>query len=372
MIFFSKSAKVRKIFSLFQKMTEVRTFGIYRAEWTYLSALNEDESEPDPPRSVEVSFFVNDELKYTKSKNNYRTQGDKFMLLEWFTLETSTVFLFNEDHGCIGVYDADSGELLHTTQDDDLFISNYQFFDDKQYLYVAAWFWLPIPVRYICHVPTLLTTPDYESMKISCLDVEDNYSIPEISLFGCSTCQEFMEKHDQIFETMLRQQELQQFNKNRTKDILLKRIFDMLKDDEAKTLLGDVLSTDLTSFNIKTIGGNSLAHLSRYDSCLFQEIEIDNYKNMRDMRGQIPENTVHNVFSQILFGQTNALPFDELHLKFGVFTNLGNLSIVMRHKLVPDPECGAGSSPEFIASLGIRCKIDPTAEFAITCTIKEE
>ncbi len=171
-------------------------------------------------------------------------------------------------------------------------------------------------------------------------------------------------------EAMLQTMELEQFNKNRDKDILLKRILGMLEiiEDAAKTLLGDILSTNLTSFHVKTIGGNSLEHLSRYDSCLFREIPVDNYKNMR---GQIPENNLHNVFSQILFGQTNALPFDELHLKFGIFTNLGNLSIVMRHKLVTDSAIleKSGSST---ANLGIRCKIDPTAEFAITCTIKEE
>src|SRR5206468_3875235 len=141
---------------------------------------------------------------------DYRTQDDKFMLLEWFESGTEaktntdadtgsgdkTLLIFNEEHGMISVYDAESGTKIHNTYDSDVFISDFKFFDNMEYLYISGWVWQPFSVRAIFHVPTMLKTPEYEPEFISCADVANGSGDtlnPGITLLGCSSCRELLE-----------------------------------------------------------------------------------------------------------------------------------------------------------------------------------
>jgi len=122
-----------------------------------------------------------------------------------FDIDNKIFLIFNEEDGNISVYDAESGEKIYTIDGDTAngCISDYKFFDNREYLYVSGWSWYPEPVRDIYHISTMLQTPDYFPTSISCIDnVQNSENIinPGIKLFGCSSCKEFLEKHESIFK----------------------------------------------------------------------------------------------------------------------------------------------------------------------------
>lgn len=67
-------------------------------------------------KQLEVKFFKNNEYLFSKNKNSYRTQDDEFMLFEYFELEGKIVFIFHEEHGCLSVFNADTGDLIHQSE----------------------------------------------------------------------------------------------------------------------------------------------------------------------------------------------------------------------------------------------------------------
>ena len=106
-----------------------REFKNYKAEWEYKATIdNEDKKDKEQIefKGIEVKFFTNNEFQYSKVKNSYHTENDQFMLLEWFEINNRTVFLFNDKHGVISIFDCYQGDLIHTTEDTDIFIYDYK------------------------------------------------------------------------------------------------------------------------------------------------------------------------------------------------------------------------------------------------------
>ncbi len=175
----------------------------------------------------------------------------------------------------ISIIDADTGKEIHHDNLFDMFITEYQMFDDREYMYVSGWMWAPLPVRVIYHIPTFLTTPGYEPINISCYDQTINRCHPKISLYGCETAKEFVDKKDQIFEDMKIRDDTNLYNTNRTKVTLL-RLFldsdDVVFEGNTKVMLENLLSKDQDRFYIRTWGNTSGNHLTIYDHSLYQEI----------------------------------------------------------------------------------------------------
>lgn len=247
----------------------------YRAEWDDIPEQVEIEDDDDKEDAIVVRFYKNDKFLYSLNKNNYRTENDDFMLLEWFDhpTESKTVFLFNLEHGVISVIDADTGKELHHDAFSSVFISAYQMFDNREYMYISGWCWGPFPVRCIYHIPTFLLTPVYKPTNISCYD--QNGLRPEISLYGHQTVKEFLQEADNIFNDMKIRDFTNMFNRNREQDTLLGVFLksdEIIWDGNARQILTDLLSTDQERFYIRTRGNISGDLLPFYDRRLYHLI----------------------------------------------------------------------------------------------------
>lgn len=263
-----------------------RTFKNYTAKWEFLS---EDQLDKLEDYSLKVNFYKDDKFLYALEKNNYRTEYDDFVLLEWFEqADGRTVFLFNLTHSVISVIDADTGKEIHHDNLFDMFISEYQMFDNREYMYVSGWFWSPVPVRVIYHIPSLLTTPGYQPINISCYG-QTNHCHPSIDLYGCDTAKEFLDQKDKIFEDMRLRDETNLFNSNRSGETLLKLFLnsdEVIFDGDSKEILSGILSKDQEVFYIRTWGNVSGKHLANYDKLLYQEILYTE----NDEKAAIPKN----------------------------------------------------------------------------------
>lgn len=316
---------------------EISTYKSYRAEWDQPT---EEQIKDDP---LAVDFYKDSEFLYSLKKNDYRTEDDDFVLLEWFDHPhdpSKTVFIFNLDHSVISVIDADTGKEIHQDKLFDVFISGYRMFDNREYMYISGWFWSPLPVRCIYHIPTFLKTPDYEPVYISCYDQVGTH--PEISLYGCDTVTEFLDKKDQIFDDMKIKDETDMFNRNREQEILL-RLFltspEVTWEENSKQVLSDLLSKDQERLYIRTWGNVSGDPLNRYNRSLYSLIlyEEDNPKAI-DRNKTSRTDTLGFLIPKILFsGFITKLPLEFIDLRFEIYTNdTKSLTINLRQELTWD------------------------------------
>jgi hypothetical protein len=249
-----------------KQMEEVnsKSFGPYKAEWKYLT----DEKE-EKDCKVEVQFFKDGKETYRLVKNNYRTSYDKFMILEWFTLDGGkVVHIFNLEHSEIAVIDADTGEVLRRSYTFDMFIANYQLFDDREYLYLSGWVWSPFPSREIFHIPTLLTQDDVKGISIPTSKAEEETMNPPIDLFGFSNCAELLTNKDRYFNDKRAEEAADKFNKNGKECFLWSSIHPKNEDNAIIEITGSLRSDIMSMFEnklsklyIKSIGnvsGNEL------------------------------------------------------------------------------------------------------------------
>jgi hypothetical protein len=325
----------------------------------------------------EVQFFKDGKFQYSKFKNDDHTKNDLFMLLEWFEVDNKTVFIFNEKHGLISTFDAETGELIHTTENDDVFIYNYEMFDNNEYLYISGLFWSSFPVRIIFHVPTMLTTPDYTGLSISCDDCKSNYDVPDITLFGCETCKQFIDMQEIIFEKLNREKVIKTFNKNRSDDILLRRFLEskhVVFADHSRDILMKMLENDRSEFYISCFGGNSHEHLTNYDYSLFSKVA---YKTLnQDTLTNSKLDPFSFLIASTLFNFIASLPFSEINLHFSLISDIGNLSIRITHVLVEDINfkldlIKSGWTEEKINEFGTRYKINIEKPIQVEIFLKE-
>ncbi len=349
-----------------------REFKEFKAEWQY------DIKEEKEFKGIEVKFFKNNKFQYSKIKNNYHTKNDRFMLLEWFEVNNKTVFIFNEEHGLITIFDAETGDLIHKTEDNDVFIYDYQLFDNNEYLYVSGWFWSPVPVRNIYHVPTMLTKADYKPLNISCNDCESNYDKPLITLFGCHTCKEFIETNEVIFTKLSQLEALKMFNKNRSEDILLKHFLEsnnVVFNDHSKDLLIQILANERSKFYITCYGGITHEHLASFDYSLFSKVA---YKTMNQgSQADSKLDKLSFLIASTLFQFIASLPIPEIHLQFVIISDLGNLNIRMKHLLIEDVEFKSKMITEgwtekrIISQFGTRYKINDAKPIQVEIFLTE-
>lgn len=288
---------------------QVKEWGVYKAEWRYLT----EEEKDDDDSKVWVQFYKDGKTTYRLAKNNYRTEGDDFMFLEWFIAPDTgkTVHIFNLEHSTISVIDAESGEEIHKSYMFDMFIRNYKIFDDGMYLYLSGWMWSPYPIREIFHIPSLLTQDNLEGIPVPCIEIEEEEQNlnPPINLFGCSTCAEFVAKKVEIFDDIQGRKAASLFNKNykdcflwavlhpsptETANIVftssaegssgdeLRRKVESLLHSTAQPLANSAaqpLATELELLKVKTIGNVSGSELSRLGNCLYMNDSFRNYVN---------------------------------------------------------------------------------------------
>lgn len=306
-----------------------RSFGPYSAKWSY-----EQEVVPDvkkqivcmdqtgetthllDKKAVKVQFFKDSAPTYSLWKNSYHTEDDDFMLLEWFSVDGRCVFVFNDEHGCLGVFDAETGSKLHESDNNDIFVTDYKMFDDGKFLYISGWIWQPFAARAVFHIPTLLQQPGYEPTPVTTVDTDDEM-YPGVSLLGCKSCGELLEKHDEIQKTIGQRRQCELFNRNRSDDILLRRLL----REHSSTLLDKILSSDRKVFFIETFGNETgenlyLGHAWYYKPCCAEKPWCLD-------------------FAQLAWQCVERLPFEHINLRFEIVTDVGNLNIHVRHKLQP-------------------------------------
>jgi hypothetical protein len=306
-------------------------FGKYSAKWCYEpevvpEAYREYEIitsegtsiERIPVKAVVVVFFINNVESFKLMKNTYRTLEDEFMLLEWFQVSDKTLLLFNDEHGCISVFDADTGIKLHSSYNDDVFISDYRLYDDRTYLYVSGWIWAPFAVRSVFHIPSLLIQPEYEATNITTSDTEDRIN-PGCTLLGCQSCEELLMKKDEIETTIMHRNMCNTFNENRLKSNMLLKKITPYANEECQALIRKITETDRTTFYVDTLGLTTGGELF-YGYVWNQPISNEYAPFMMQ-------------FAQRCWQFTEKLPFPEINLLFKIYTDIGNLQIIIKHKL---------------------------------------
>ncbi len=340
----------------------MRKYKQYRAEW-YGSKNDPRKNYSDISQNgmieKEVKFYINDIYQYSLTSNRTRSDpcvcANNQILIEWIENEGKVYLIFKKDHGCISIFDANSGEFIHNTKNTDMFIYYYKLFDNDEYLYISGWFWNPFPMRQIFHIPTMLLVPDYEPIRISCDDVDDLYDVAEITLFGCSSCKEFIEKQDEIFKEIDIKYQTNEFNKNRTKDILLKRFKEdkelVIFNDNTRSLLENILSSDRTRYYVKTYDNISGFELG-YNHVLSKKLDT------------IENDNFYQIVTQAIFCVKYYFSFPEINLTFSINTDTGNLNITVKHKLILSDKKISANIPFY--------NLDPSSPFKIICCLSAD
>jgi hypothetical protein len=332
----------------------------YHATWDYLkqeeNSENEDESEEEKDPELIVTFYK-DKIEIGKlTKNGYRTITDKFMLLEWFETNDNVVFLFNVEHGQIGIFDANTCLQLSETSYNDVFITDYKMFDKNEYLYISGWIWNPLAVRCIYHIPTLLKNPEIDPIHIRCDDTKSRCN-PGVTLMGYETCKEFLEKHDAIFEKIAKQKLTVKFNLNRTNDSILNRIVkdSSISESEQKaiSLLKDIMSSDRLEYSESAIqNGNDKPSTHLHN--LYET--ISNYYCT-------DKSNVNQVLLNSVFYCRLGYSYETFDTRFEIKTEIGNVVINMKHEMLVYEvaehmkHCTGGFQVNLDGKLHISCKI---------------
>ncbi len=250
------------------------------------------------------------------------------MLLEWFEMDDTFVFLFNQEHGQIGIFDANTLELLHSTKFYDVFITDYKMFDNNEYLYISGWIWNPLPTRLIYHIPTLLKNPQVDPLYIPCCDTKNRCN-PGVTLMGCDTCAEFIFQHEWIFKKIAKQNTTNTFNENRTNDSILNRIVNDPSISEshprAIKVLKEIMSSDRLEYSESAIQNNNglpSTHLHK----LYET--ISNYYCMD--KSHINQQLLNSVFYCKL-----GYWYEVFDTRFEIHTEIGNVRIDLKHDMLP-------------------------------------
>ncbi len=358
---------------------EKREFKQYSAQWTYSPT---DSVGLHSTVCTEIKFFKNDHYMYSKVKKTFFARppseeynGGQFTLLEWFDIDNKIYLIFNEENGEISVYDAESGEKINTIDSNTSsgYISEYKLFDDREYLYVSGWSWWPEPNRDIYHIPTMLHQSDYSPTSISCIDNERNYDNiinPGIKLFGCSSCKEFLEKHESIFEEIYIDSQTKLFNNNRSQDILLKHFIERKDVVEFHCGAESLLKSMLESGDNKP--DRKRFYIYSYDNGVRKGYDQSLYSKISDPlnAGYYDNTNFNHILAATIFNFVDALGFDKINLSFEIYSDLGNLNISMTHTMLPcdrlkkmDTNVSWRDEPRY--------KIDITSPIKITCSLSK-
>ena len=329
------------------------------AKQSQLQSHTELQTNDDPivqEYSLKVDFYKDDQYLYSLSRNNYRTEDDdvrKFLLLEWFEINNQVVHIFNINHSIISIINADTGQEIHHDNLYDVFITDYELFDNREYLYLGGWFWTPLPVRVIYHIPTFLITPNYEPTYIEC---EENHQEKHgisgtIDLYGCETVKEFLNKKDAIFKNIEIKKSTELFNTHRstTNDDTLLNIFcsanvkneDIVFLDNSKEKLEKLLQTDQTEFYIESWGNISGKRLRQFDYILikkiiYSDIILDNHLEVYSRPMKCDTSNLTFLVPKMLFSNfIKNLPMDVINLKFSIYCgeNIPYLTINISQQL---------------------------------------
>ncbi len=348
-----------------------KVFKNFEAQWKMPEGyLRDNDNKPFDPihnnhtYKTEIKIYKDSTYITTIEKSLYRSS---LVLIEWFESESldKTFMIVNTQHGFLSVYLAETGEHVHDSQDDDMFINEYKVFDSGEYIYTSGWFWNPLPMRCIYHIPTFLITPEYEPTMVSCDDVDSkNYTKPGIKLFGCTSCIELLENMDEIFENIARQKATDLFNKNRSKDTFLRRFLEteglVDYDEESKSILENILSSDRKLFYIHCFGNESGVRL-HYENALYSEIE-SKYDNFN-----------YELFNK-MFYFVDCLPIKNINLRFEIFTDLNlekKLVIWIKHDLIPCDKLNKLHKDAIPSHLtNHNNKIDPNTMTSIRCRLQ--
>ena len=233
-------------------------------------------------------------------------------------------------------------------------------------------------MRNIYHVPTMLTTCDYEPLNISCDDCLSYYDRPPITLFGSPTCKEFVETHEAIFENAGKLEALKLFNQHRSEDILLRRFLEsdsVAFADDAKNILIRILKNDRSIFNITTYGGITHEHLPTYDHALFLKVAFETLNEASNVDSK--NDTLSGLIARTLFNFISSFSTPEIYLQFALQSDVGNLNIQIKHVLIEDLDCKSRmiklgwTEEQIYAQFGTRYKIDATKPIRVEIYLAE-
>lgn len=150
---------------------------------------------------------------YSLKRNTYRTENTEY-ILEFFQSPSNpneTLFIFNADHGELGVYDAETGRQLHTDDIEDKFITSIKIVDDK-FIHMTGWYWSPVFFTSIYNIKELLTVPEYKAVILDTdrdIPISDKHirlnADNDIEIFSdghpyhkCIPLDEFYKNHEKI------------------------------------------------------------------------------------------------------------------------------------------------------------------------------
>jgi hypothetical protein len=359
----------------------------YRAEWKKLPLINDSDTEdeplniqetdPDPEDSMsspysqqdlEIKFYKNDKYIFSVHREFFESDpGINHFLIEWIRFNQTQYLILGHSHGSLKVIDPETGGQIAQSVNNDMFVSDYKFFDDNQYLYLSGWFWSPVPMRTVFHIPSFLQSTDkpYEPISVTCAKSTDKIN-PGICLYGAKTCKEFLENHQQIVDQINHETQVKKFNLTRCTDTLLRRFYEIPGlvrfEADSKELLGQILSSDRKIFYAQSIGNQS-------------GLELDHgwaLTHRLDAKYQSPGWNSNYLISDLLFRTIDMMPLKEIDFRFQVSTDLGNLLINLHHKLIDCDKLSQTYGDQVPGYLKDRTlRIDPETKFDIQCRIIE-
>ena len=306
---------------------QIKEFKSYKATFALSEVIEWNKShESSDDQIIEIKFYKDNEYKFSLEKKLHT--DNEIVFIEWLEYENKIYVVINTLNSSLSIFDANSMELLHCI-DNGIFLSGYKILDNSEYLYTWGWSNYEntiLPMRTVSHIPSLLKNPAYQPKKINCLDVkEENFLNPGMNLFGCDQCKAFLDKYDKIFDKVSMECRTERFNENLQSDTLLRRFIEIdglvdFESNDSKQLLEKIMMNQRSMFNIKVYNNASGERQDVYDYALFTKLD-SKYEDF------------NYVVADKLFHSIDGLPFNEINLRFEIYTDQGHLCIHIFNQL---------------------------------------
>jgi hypothetical protein len=147
---------------------EMKQFNEYAAIYDLTGKGNVHNRDAKP---IYCDFYKEGQYIFSLKRNGYRPPVEMF--LEFFKNGDKTVFMFNLHHGVITIHNANTGEIIGCDKENDKFLMNWGFSNDKKYMYLEGWWWNPIGFQAIYKIKDLLNIKEYDPEIIDSYDYDN-------------------------------------------------------------------------------------------------------------------------------------------------------------------------------------------------------
>lgn len=135
------------------------------------------------------------EYIYSMKRSSYYPSKTSFVFhFIQHPVEDKQLFIFNKNHGELGVYDAETAKELHTDHAEDKFIIQMKVVDNE-FLLLYGWYWTPVYFIYIYDIKHFLTRPNYEAVTLDTYEALNKHDEGEFYINSNNQIEAFHEGH---------------------------------------------------------------------------------------------------------------------------------------------------------------------------------